>query len=94
MVAHKRCREAARAGDDTAAGPEGYLSQAEAGKIGGGGGFILGNYEDNFIKHRMAECKRISGLLDWILEAATMLEDEEERGSLSSSFTAAADCRI
>jgi hypothetical protein len=72
--------------------PEGYLLRAEAGKIGGEG-FILGNYENNSIGCRRAGCKRISGLLDWILEAATMLEDREEGGSLSSSFTAAADHR-
>jgi hypothetical protein len=90
-VARKRRREAARAGDNAAAGPEGYLSRAEADKIGGGG-FILGNYENNSVECRRAECERISGLLDRILEAATMLEDEEEGGSLSSLFIAAADC--
>ena len=36
-VARERCQEAARAGDDASAGPEGYLSRAEAGEIGGGG---------------------------------------------------------
>ncbi len=36
-VAREHHQEAARAGDDAAAGPEGYLSRAEAGKIGGGG---------------------------------------------------------
>ncbi len=36
-VTCKRRQEAARAGDDTAAGREGYLSRAEASKIGGGG---------------------------------------------------------
>jgi hypothetical protein len=35
-VACKHRQEAARAGDNAAAGPEGYLSRAEAGKIGGG----------------------------------------------------------
>jgi hypothetical protein len=58
-----------------------------------GGGFILGNYKNNSVKFRRAECERISGLLDQILEAATMLEDGEEGGSLSLLFTAAADCR-
>jgi hypothetical protein len=64
--------------------------QAEASKIGGGG-IILGDYENNSIKHRRAECERISGLLDRILEAATMLEDGEDGGSSSSSFTVEAD---
>ncbi len=59
----------------------------------GGGGFVLGDYENNSVKRRRAEYERISGLLDWILEAVTMLEDGEEGGSLLSSFTAAADCR-
>ncbi len=66
--------------------------RAEAGKIGGGG-FVLGNYENNSVKRRRVECERISGLLDRILEAATMLEDGEEGGSSSSSFTAVADRR-
>ncbi len=58
----------------------------------GGGDFILGDYKNNSFERRRAECERISGLLDCILEAATMLEDGEEGGSLSSSsFTAAAD---
>jgi hypothetical protein len=35
-VARKRHQEAARAGDNAAAGTEGYLLGAEAGKIGGG----------------------------------------------------------
>jgi hypothetical protein len=57
----------------------------------GGRGFVLGDYENNSVKRRRAECERISGLLDRILEAATMLEDREEGGSLSSPFKAAAD---
>ncbi len=36
-VACERRQEAAGAGDDAADGPEGYLSRAEAGKIGRGG---------------------------------------------------------
>jgi hypothetical protein len=89
-VACKRRQESARAGDDAAAGPEGYLSRAEASKIGGGG-FVLSDYENNSVERRRVECERISGLLDWILEVATMLEDGEEGGLSSSSFTAAAD---
>ncbi len=57
----------------------------------GGRGFVLGNYENNSVESGRVECKRISGLLDWILEAATMLEDGEEGGLSLSSFTAAAD---
>jgi hypothetical protein len=78
-------------GDNAVARPEGYLLRAEADKIGGGG-FVLDNYKNNSVKRRRAECKRISGLLDWILEAVTMLEDGEEGGSSSSSFTAVTDC--
>jgi hypothetical protein len=63
-----------------------------AGKIGGGGGFVLGDYKNNSVERRRAECERISGLLDLILEAAMMLEDGEEGGSSSSSFAAVADC--
>jgi hypothetical protein len=58
----------------------------------GGWGSVLGDYENNSFKRRRAECERISGLLDRILEAATMLENGLEGGSSSSSFTAAADC--
>jgi hypothetical protein len=67
-VARERRQEAARAGDDAAAGPEGYLSRVEAGEIGGGG-FVLGDYENNSVERRRVECERISGLLDRILEA-------------------------
>jgi hypothetical protein len=74
------------------AGPEGYLSREEAGKTGGGG-FVLGDYENNSVERRRAECERISGLLDRIFDAASMLEDGEEGGLSSSLFTAAADCR-
>jgi hypothetical protein len=91
-VAQERRQDAARSGDDTAAGPEGYLSRAEAGKIGGGG-VVLGDYENNSIERRRAECERTSGLLDRILEAATMLEDGEKGGSSLMSFTVAADHR-
>ncbi len=58
----------------------------------GGGGFVLGDYENNSVNCRRVECERISGLLDRILEAAVMLEDGKEGGSSSLSFTAAADC--
>jgi hypothetical protein len=44
----------------------------------GGGGFVLGNYKNNFDERRRAECERISGLLDRILKAARILEDGEE----------------
>ncbi len=59
----------------------------------GGWGFVLGDYENNSVERRRVECERISGLLDRILEAATMPEDGEEGGSSPSSFTAAADRR-
>ncbi len=59
----------------------------------GGEGFVLGNCKNNSAERRRVECERISGLLDWILEAAKMLEDGEEGGSSSSSFMAAADRR-
>ncbi len=66
--------------------------RAEAGKIGGGG-FVLGDYENNSVERRRAECERISGLLDRILEAATMVDDGEEGESSSLLFTVVADCR-
>jgi hypothetical protein len=40
----------------------------------------MGDYENNSVERRRVEWERISGLLDRILEAATMLEDGEEGG--------------
>ncbi len=68
--------------------PRGYLSREQ------GGVFLLGDYKNNCIKGRKAEVERVSGLLDRILEATVML-DEERGGSSSSSLseTTVAVCR-
>jgi hypothetical protein len=72
-------------------GQAGGVPLAGRGRQDRGGGFVLGDYENNSIKCRRAECERIFGLLDRILEAASMLDDREGGGS-SLLFTAAADC--
>jgi Zn-dependent protease len=54
-------------------GPEGYLSRQESAE---GGGFVLGDYENNSIEYKQEEVERLSGLLDRILEAVTLLDQE------------------
>ena len=52
---------------------------------------MLGDYENNSVKRRRAEGERVSGLLDRILEATVMLD--EERGGSSSSLSSSLDRR-
>jgi hypothetical protein len=66
---------------NAAVGPRGYLSREQ------GRGFLLGDYENNSVERRRAEGERVSGLLDRILEATVMLD--EERGGSSSSLSSA-----
>ncbi|KAL3789827.1 hypothetical protein ACHAW5_011250 [Stephanodiscus triporus] len=63
-----------------AVGLGGYLSRDTE-----GGDFVLGDYENNSVERRRIESERISGLLDRILEAARMIEEE---GGSSTSMTA------
>ena len=65
---------------NAAVGPRGYLLREQ------GGVFLLGDYKNNCIERRKAEVERVSGLLDWILEATVML-DKEQGGSLSSPLS-------
>ncbi|KAL3764802.1 hypothetical protein ACHAWU_006219 [Discostella pseudostelligera] len=55
-------------------GPEGYLSRQESVE---GGGFMLGDYENNSLEYKKEEVERISGLLDRILEAVALLDQEK-----------------
>lgn len=55
-------------------GPEGYLSRQESVE---GGGFVLGDYENNSLEYKKEEVERISGLLDRILEAVALLDQEK-----------------
>ncbi len=55
-------------------GPEGYLSRQESAE---GGGFVLGDYENNSLEYKKEEVERLSGLLDCILEAVTLLDQEK-----------------
>ncbi|KAL7548876.1 hypothetical protein ACHAWF_012140, partial [Thalassiosira exigua] len=59
-------------------GPEGYLSRTDASDAGGGagGGFVIGDYENNSLESKRAESDRISGLLDRILEAVQIIEEK------------------
>ncbi|KAL7535420.1 hypothetical protein ACHAXR_006475 [Thalassiosira sp. AJA248-18] len=59
-------------------GPEGYLSKQETTIDGGegGGGFMLGDYENNSMEYKREETGRISGLLNRILEAVQVLDEE------------------
>lgn len=56
-------------------GPEGYLSRQETAE---GGGFVLGDYENNSLEYKKEEIERLSGLLDRILEAAAILDQEKK----------------
>ena len=51
----------------------------------------MSDYENNSVKRRRVECGRISGLLDWILEAAMMLGDGEAGGVTTLMSTKAVD---
>ena len=59
-------------------GPEGYLSKQDLSMdmtSGGGGGFVLGD-TSNSVEYKQEEADRISGLLDCLLEAVQLLDDE------------------
>ena len=59
-------------------GPEGYLSKQDLSidkTSGGGGGFVLGD-TSNSVEYKQEEADRISGLLDCLLEAVQLLDDE------------------
>lgn len=55
-------------------GPEGYLSRQDSTEEGG---FVLGDYENNSLEYKQEEVKRLSGLLDRILEAVAILDQEK-----------------
>ena len=59
-------------------GPEGYLSKTDASIVDGkgDGGFQIGD-ENNSIEYKKEEVNRISGLLDNILEAVQLIDDEK-----------------
>jgi len=54
-------------------GPEGFLSKDNDVV---GGGFVLGDYENNSIERKKEESERISGLLDRILQAVQIIDEE------------------
>jgi len=76
-------------------GPEGYLSKTDASIVDGkddGGGFQIGD-ENNSIKYKKEEVNRISGLLDNILEAVQLIDDEKSSNLASALRVRVTDLR-
>jgi len=75
-------------------GPEGYLSKTDASIVDGkgDGGFQIGD-ENNSIKYKKEEVNRISGLLDNILEAVQLIDDEKSSNLASALRVRVADLR-
>jgi len=76
-------------------GPEGYLSKSDASIVDGkesGGGFQIGD-ENNSIKYKKEKVNRISGLLDNILEAVQLIDDEKSSNLASALRVRVADLR-
>ena len=66
-------------------GPEGFLSKNDIDvETGGGGGFVLGDYDNNSVERKKEETERISGLLDRLLQAVQIID--EERGQSMNEF--------
>lgn len=63
-------------------GPEGFLSKDDTNVVGGG--FVLGDYENNSMERKQEEIDRISGLLDRVLEAVQIID--EERGQSTNKL--------
>eukprot|EP00578_Thalassiosira_sp_NH16_P023509 CAMPEP_0181101562 /NCGR_PEP_ID=MMETSP1071-20121207/13826_1 /TAXON_ID=35127 /ORGANISM="Thalassiosira sp., Strain NH16" /LENGTH=866 /DNA_ID=CAMNT_0023184433 /DNA_START=246 /DNA_END=2846 /DNA_ORIENTATION=+ len=81
-------------------GPEGLLSRTESiiddygvGGGGGGGSFVLGD-EGNSMERRQEESDRISGLLDGILEAVELLDDDDDKEGRSVASDRAGDINV
>lgn len=60
------------------AGPRGYLSREKE-------GFVLGDSENNAFENTHIESDRISGLLDRILDAVTLIDEEGNSSTLLAS---------
>eukprot|EP00569_Conticribra_weissflogii_P011867 CAMPEP_0171379634 /NCGR_PEP_ID=MMETSP0879-20121228/27162_1 /TAXON_ID=67004 /ORGANISM="Thalassiosira weissflogii, Strain CCMP1336" /LENGTH=886 /DNA_ID=CAMNT_0011890463 /DNA_START=97 /DNA_END=2757 /DNA_ORIENTATION=- len=55
--------------------------------ISPGRGFMLGDYENNSLERKKEESEIISGLLNSLLEAVAILEEEKDANSTVSSFS-------
>jgi hypothetical protein len=67
-------------------GPEAILSKPETIATDAGansGGFVLGDYENNSLERKIEETSRIAGLLDRLLEAVQLID--EESGGMKST---------
>lgn len=65
-------------------GPESILSKPDT--RDSSGSFILGDYENNSIDRKVDENQRITGLLDRILEAVQLIDQEGSRNILAPSL--------
>jgi len=77
-------------------GAEGYLSKTDASIVDGkesGGGFQLGD-ESNSIEYKKEAVDKISGLLDNILQAVQLIDDEKEDGKESTINKLASTLRV
>lgn len=64
-------------------GPEAMLSKPVADTSGD---FVLGDYENNSLERKMDENQRIAGLLDRLMEAVQLVDDEGLRDRLAPSI--------
>jgi hypothetical protein len=55
-------------------GPEGFLSRSNT----DGGGFVLGDYDNNSLERKKEESEKITGMLDRILEAVQFIDEERD----------------
>jgi hypothetical protein len=55
-------------------GPEGFLSRSNT----DGGGFVLGDYDNNSLERKKEESEKITGMLDRLLEAVQCIDEERD----------------
>lgn len=55
-------------------GPEGFLSRSNT----DGGGFVLGDYDNNSLERKKEESERITGMLDRILETVQFIDEKRD----------------
>lgn len=68
----------------TLAGPEAILSKPEA--VDTSGDFVLGDYENNSLERKVDENQRINGLLDCLLKASQLIDEEGAKNRLAPSL--------
>jgi Zn-dependent protease len=65
-------------------GPEALLSKPET--VGTSGDFILGDYENNSLERKADENERITGLLDGLLDAVQLIDEDGSKTKLAPSL--------